>query len=181
MKNAEHLMIDFETLGTRPNSVVLSLGAVKFTSMGIHDKKYWVFNVEGQLRARRAVEASTIKWWTEQGEAASSVFDKCDLEGISCTEWAKDFRDWTRNNADIRVWGNGATFDPVIAENILDSLRVPVPWKFWNIRCYRTMKACFGIEKGKKREGTHHNALDDSCFQAQNLIDFWKENPTANT
>jgi len=47
-----HLMIDLETLGTKPDAVVLSAGLVLFDhKKGIVDKKEIVLNVQEQLDA----------------------------------------------------------------------------------------------------------------------------------
>ena len=37
-----HAMADFETLGVRPTSAVLSLGAVAFTTEGVHYDTFYV-------------------------------------------------------------------------------------------------------------------------------------------
>jgi inhibitor of KinA sporulation pathway (predicted exonuclease) len=44
------------------------------------------------------------------------------------------------------------------------------PWKFYNDRCYRTLKAMYPHIKMPKRTGTHHNALDDAISQVNHLI-----------
>ena len=43
------------------------------------------------------------------------------------------------------------------------------PWKFWNDRCYRTIKSMHP-EVPMPRTGTHHNALDDAKTQALHLM-----------
>lgn len=174
-----HLMLDFETLGNTPDAVVVSLGATLFNANGIIESKLVHFDMQEQFNARRMPNADTIRWWLDQSSKAKQVFDKCKTEGISMRAWGPEFVAWLKGK-DVRVWGNGATFDVTIAEHILLVLRLELPWKFWNIRCYRTLKNMADIEAGKKREGTHHNALDDSIFQAMNVIDYFKINPKAD-
>ena len=67
------------------------------------------------------------------------------------------------------MWGNGATFDNVILANAYRGAGLPVPWKFWNDKCYRTIKGFFPQIK-LQRIGTHHNAQDDAESQAWHLI-----------
>lgn len=172
-----HLMLDFETLGTSPDTAVLSLGAVIFTPFGIVQEKEFHFNLHAQLKAKRAVSADTLTWWMSQGAAAKAVFDKSKVEGGLVSEFAPGFAKWVSAYANIRVWGNGASFDVPIIENMLNACGVPVPWKFFNIRCYRTIKVLFAIEQGNKLAGTKHNALDDARHQAQCLMAFLKTNP----
>jgi exodeoxyribonuclease VIII len=47
---------------------------------------------------------------------------------------------------------------------------MPVPWQFWNSRCYRTVKSLYPDNK-LKRSGTYHNAVDDAESQARHLIE----------
>jgi exodeoxyribonuclease VIII len=169
-------MLDFETLGTTPDAAVISLGAVLFNREKVLDEKLWIFNLEGQLRGKRAASADTISWWVSQGEKARSIFERAGREGILLREFVPQFIDFI-NLKDIRVWGNDLGFDVGIMEHILiQQGRTVMPWKFWNRRCYRTIKACFGIDKGGFA-GVKHDALDDAKHQAKCLMEFWAKNP----
>lgn len=171
-----HLMIDFETLGTAHDTAVVSLGAVLFNREKIMAEKLWLFNLTGQLDGkRRFATADTITWWLAQGEKARKVFEKAQLEGIFLKDFVPQFLEFVPASLDVRVWGNGATFDIPIIEHILSQFGAKTPWKFWNARCYRTMKACFGVDK--KFVGVKHDALDDAKHQANCLIEYWQQNP----
>ena len=57
-----HAMIDIETLGTMPNSVILSVGAVKFDpfkSDEPFDGRHWKIDVDAQTSKGRFVDDST--------------------------------------------------------------------------------------------------------------------------
>jgi hypothetical protein len=174
-----HLMIDLETLGTTPDTAVVSLGAVHFNSGGIIDERCWIFSLTGQLDGRRRfATAQTITWWINQGDDARRIFEKSQLEGIYLKDFVAQFIEWCpKDQRGLRVWGNGASFDIPIIEDILRQQGATFPWLFWNHRCYRTMKACFGVDK--KFEGTKHDALDDARHQAKCLIEYWMKNPGA--
>jgi hypothetical protein len=175
-----HLMLDFETLNDRPDSAVLSLGAVILTAeKGIVAEKEWIFSLDEQFKARSSVSAATLLWWLEKEKAAQDIFKKTQTHGISMRIFLMEFSEWLRPY-DVRVWGNGASFDVPIIENILHRGNQKIPWKFWNVRCYRTLKILYGIEKGIERRGTHHNALDDARYQATCLYNFLKQNPNQN-
>ena len=60
---ATHAMIDIETLGTMPNSVVLTVGAVKFdpfTQTTPHAPKLWKLDVDEQSDKGRFIDDKTI-------------------------------------------------------------------------------------------------------------------------
>lgn len=179
-------MIDFETLDNKPTSVLLSLGAVLFTSEGIVSKKYWEFDIQSQIDARRSISESTILWWLSQDMKAREVFSKYDKDGFPKQRLkAKDFfSEWrgfmaeglmsVKLGADnFRIWGNGANFDVVAFENFCFQYGQVPFWAFWNVRCYRTIKNLSSF-KELDRKGVFHNALDDSIHQANCLIN-WPE------
>ena len=66
------VMLDLETLSTRPESVILTLGAVKFSPWGedidTENGLYVRVNVDEQLELGRHVLDSTIDWWGTQPE-----------------------------------------------------------------------------------------------------------------
>ncbi|SVC58369.1 uncharacterized protein METZ01_LOCUS311223 [marine metagenome] len=60
---ATHAMIDIETLGTKPNAVILSVGATKFdpfTSIKPFDDKHWKIDVDAQTEINRDVNEDTL-------------------------------------------------------------------------------------------------------------------------
>jgi DNA polymerase III epsilon subunit-like protein len=173
----KHIVLDFETLGNRPDTAVLSLGAVFFDVNGIIKQKEWFFQVQGQLENNRSVTADTIAWWMNQGGKAKTVFERSKTEGITIRDFIPQFLEFA-NFKGVRAWGNGATFDISIIENIFHQTRSKLPWQYYHARCYRTMKPLFKSQK--EFEGVKHNALDDAIFQAKNLIEFFKIMPEAD-
>jgi hypothetical protein len=171
-----NLMLDFETLGTTPDTVVLSLGAVLFNNDGSYVKsEYFKLNVQDQIDKGRKVNIDTVNWWYNQSRESRKVLqpDKWDL---SIERFKIEFNAFLIKNKvkneSLIVWGNGATFDVSIIENIFS---YNVPWKFWNVRCYRTFDHCFKIKDLVKREGIYHHALDDALHQANCVIAYYKQ------
>ncbi len=169
-------MLDLETLGTAPGSVILSIGAVKFNENGVYDDFHIGINIQSCLDAGLTINGSTLMWWMdpERNEARAQWvdpgFDKFDLESALV-----QFHIWLHQNGpnEIEMWGNGANFDNNLlgaAYAAYDPCKRPQPWKFWNDRCYRTMKSMYPAIKMPKREGTHHNAVDDATSQVNHLI-----------
>jgi hypothetical protein len=66
-----HGMIDLETLSTRPDATVLTLGAIKFdpyTDAEPHSGLYIRLNVDEQSHLNRHVDEGTLEWWGRQDE-----------------------------------------------------------------------------------------------------------------
>lgn len=171
-----HVMIDFETFGSTPDTVVLNVGMVWFDRDSILAEKLWFFALEEQLKSyKRTVDASTLGWWMKQSDQARGQFNSQEKK-YSLKEFADEFIELSaiactahgRGLDDLKPWGNGANFDISILEHIFkNSLGWETPWKFWNVHCFRTLDHMAGIKAKCKREGTHHNALDDAKYQAQ--------------
>lgn len=161
------VMVDLETLDTKPTATIVSVGAVKFNREGIIDKFYKVVDIQSCIDAGFTVSGDTLKWWLSQ-RGAANVF-KDGTVHIATALFA--FNDWVGSNEDIVLWGNGAAFDNAILSNAYSTLRIQQPWKFWNDRCYRTIAALSDHRRVQK--GTHHNALDDAISQAEHLIEIY--------
>ena len=174
----DHIMLDLETLSTKPTAVILSIGAVLFTEQGIHEQFYTAIKQPEDLMGSWAldgrfhVEQSTLDWWDKQSPEARLVFTDpkaLEIENAldAFTAWIYDVtEDWQQ----VRMWGNGSSFDNVILSHAYWRCEYKQPWKFYNDRCYRTVKNMYPNVK-KRRVGTHHHALDDAVTQAQHLLD----------
>lgn len=178
----QHLMIDLESLGTKANTAVLSMGAVTFNQLGVIAEIYTVPSLKFQLqKTTRAVDADTLHWWMNQDDRAKKVFSESmesslTVQGL-CSELSVFIDKFVKNKKDLIVWSNGAGFDVPIIEHMLQYSGLEIPWKFWNIRCYRTLKSLFPIENHVKKAEVKHNALDDAKFQAACVMKFLSEHP----
>lgn len=173
-------MLDLETLGTKADTAVLSIGLVLFNREKILGEKYIVPSLSVQLKkAGRAVDASTLTWWMQQETAAKQVFKESNASILTISGAVSDmltFINGVTRDPNLLVWSNGAGFDVPIIEHMIHSVNLEAPWKFWNIRCYRTLKCLYDIEK-EALKGVKHNALDDARFQAECVMGFLQKNP----
>lgn len=164
-----HVMLDLETMGTHPNSAIISIGAVTFdpNSGELGREFYKTISLESSVNWGLELDPSTIIWWMGQE-------DKARQECVSGTNELplvlRDFISWIPEDA--KVWGCGVAFDNTILANAYRKVGLGVPWQFWNDRCYRTMKSL--VDFPAVREGVHHNALDDAKTQAKHLIKIMK-------
>lgn len=164
-----NIMLDLEALSAKNNAAILSIGAVKFGTESIIDRFYRVVSLKSCTGRGFVMDADTIAWWMKQSDEARKIFTE---ESISIDIALREFSDFV--GGDVPVWGNGATFDNVIITSAFELCRVNKPWKFWNDKCYRTIKSAFPEIK-LERTGTHHNALNDAESQAMHLIKINKE------
>ena len=167
-KVPEHVMLDLETLGQRAGCAVLSIGAVLFTPRRVTKEFYAVVTLRSARRAGLVVDPATERWWSEQSAQARTVLTMAKDRKLSVPLRGalQAFAAWLPPNA--KVWGNGADFDQPILSAAYDACGLPVPWKFYHSRCYRTVKN-LAPTVALKRVGTYHNALDDAKSQAVHL------------
>ena len=166
----QDVSIDLETLGTTSRSAFVTIGACKFnakTGDVDTDNTFYRRIDWGSATAGRAISADTLHWWTKQ--QADALREISQSGGAMMRDVLNDFTEWLPNKC--RPWGNGATFDVGMVEDAYNQYRIKIPWDFWNIRDMRTvvdMGRWLGMDPKKiKREGTHHNALDDALHQAK--------------
>jgi len=159
------IMLDLETLGTRPGCVILTLGAVKFDPYTLSDPGpgiYFRVDVDEQTALGREVQEDTLNWWLQQvedvREEALGEHDRVSLDTM--------YRDLNRflvgaNN----IWAQGPLFDFAILEHLYRQMGWPTPWHYWQIRDSRTLFGVHGDPRVKGKAGLH-NALEDCVSQA---------------
>lgn len=167
--SGSRIMVDLETLGNVPGSVICALGAVKFdTELGVYASFYERISQASCVRLGLTMDADTVLWWMQQAEAARAElwapgrWPLADvLTGFSM--WAGEVSE---------LWGCGASFDCALLAAAYRAAAVPPPWKFWQERCFRTTKSWLrGADSLEpSRAGTHHHALDDAAHQARWLL-----------
>src|SRR5210317_1955957 len=91
-------MIDLETLGVEPDSVVMTLGAIKFdpfTDAEPHSPLYLRGDVEEQTEFpyERSIDDNTLAWWSKQPqEIQDEAFG--DHERVNMDSLTKQLNKW---------------------------------------------------------------------------------------
>lgn len=170
------VMIDIETLGKSKNAVIISLGAVFFDieTGKVGSSFYYTIKRESCEQYGLETDASTIKWWSEQSEAARVVLNCQDAEDLPQVlhDFAGFLSQYTPDGKHPVLWGNGPSFDNAILANAYDKCGIKQPWRFSNENCVRTIvtlgRKLLNIDPKKTivRAGTHHHALADAEHQA---------------
>lgn len=161
-----HVMIDIETLGTRPDAVVLSVAAVAFDEDGrsaAFGALHLALSVEEQLVMGRSVDAETRRWWAEPERAPQ--FDAiCGMPKTQGSDAMMQLDAFLAETAGEYVWSKGNNFDPVILADLCRQLGRPEITPFWRWRDVRTALTVTGVEMPPV-EGAH-DALADAIAQA---------------
>lgn len=163
-----HVMLDLETLGTRPGYAVATIGAVKFDperSDKMGESLYVRVSLEACLNAGLKIDAATLKWWLVQSDKARAELASEDTVLLSrALELFSGFF-----VGSTFLWSHGANFDVPVLEAAYKAGRKNIPWQFWTVRDTRTL---FDLAGGIKVEklGVVHNALQDSINQAAAVI-----------
>lgn len=158
------VMLDLETLGNAPGCVIVAIGAVSFGSGVIKDRFYRRVDADSCVRRGLILDVSTVLWWFKQDDAARLELCK---PGKVIEDALLDFSGFLAGT-DPEIWGNGSDFDNQILASAYRACGLPLPWKFWNNRCYRTIKSHYAHIPADRKNG--HNALEDAENQALHLM-----------
>jgi len=181
-KNVKIMFFDIETLSTKNEAVVLSMGFVpvdfevcstfqELVAGGLEVK----MQVEEQVAAGREVERSTLDWWKKQGDSAKRVLTprEDDVQ-------MKDFYESISSLGFIQKanwYAKGPHFDMAITSSLFNDFNIKEPWGYNQVRDVRTaLEWAVGDTMPYDREklisdGTlagfiNHNAVHDAAFDA---------------
>lgn len=169
-------MVDLETADNKPGAAIVSLGAVFFDPptgrMG--PEFYRVVYLPSCEELGLTVSEDTLAWWAQQSPEVQKTMDAALTRRKSrpIADVLYEFEQYLKPAGEnVRIWGNGSDFDNPILAMAFHACGQPLPWKFWNSRCFRTLKNMPGARRVvPERRGTHHNALDDAKHQAEHAI-----------
>lgn len=161
-------MIDIETLGTAPGSVILSIGAVAFDAVTgeFGEEFYAAIDPQSAVSAGLTMDVSTLKWWMTQSEEARHAAFTGDRPLASTLG---EFGDYVRRIDATRTWAKPPSFDLVLLEAAFRTCGIPIPWHYRTPRDVRTLLDISGTP-AQTGVGVAHNALDDARSQAADVI-----------
>lgn len=194
-ENQTHLIIDIETLSTKPNAVVLSLGCVHFQfesrktfSEYLENGFYVKLDVKAQMDSGRKMQKETVGWWLSQSAearlvtkpSAEDVHPRDALEQFS--RYVSSVRQFEGFDDNCFVWSRGSNFDFPIIESLHDTFGMQTPYSTWSIRDLKTMfdvltggnRGQYQPVSGTPREFLKHNALHDVCMDAIRCNDIYE-------
>lgn len=188
----KHIMLDIETLGTRGDSAILSIGGCVFTVgegatragdsegstflVSIKPEFYEEFDPNNEYH----VDPSTVAWWEQQGPAAKEALsiNQVVTPGEALDRMDEFFQhhafEKTFKLDGDRMWANPTAFDAVILRHAASIERTSdndVPWHYRQETCMRTLMFLNQDKKFGDGDDTlvAHRADHDAIKQARRV------------
>lgn len=162
----KHIMIDLETLDLSLHTQILSIGVCEFTHNTIER------NAEYHLEfyQDRTINTDTLSWHIINNLAYIKTWAVADKHTIGNVMYALS----GYIDKDTLVWSKSTDFDIGILKDLYNQRGMAFPWRYNNVRDYRTIAEVF---KHIPAENTlpKHSALNDVINQAEHLIKINKE------
>lgn len=164
------VMVDIETLGTKPGSLILSIGAVRFDKDGLHKEFYRNVEALSSLMAGFTVDPDTVRFWNNQPFDTRAILFNSPVKIEHVLFHLTDFI-----HRDTRVWAKGPDFDLVMLQAAYEKIGERIPWSYRNTRDVRTILD-IGVRAGCHAPDLFpptiqkHSALEDAKYQANQVI-----------
>lgn len=176
MPDLTHVMIDVETLGTSPGSVIFDVGAVWFDlhSGVIRDTLSLAIDPVDAQRCGLTVDVPTVLWWLDQGEVARRAAARGDRLPLSDALEAltRKLSQWVKERENLRVWCHGATFDVPMLEAAYRAVGLACPWSRKSVRDTCTLYELGGVKLGELTalSAEPHIGLNDALEQVRHAF-----------
>lgn len=161
------IMLDLETLGVIPNSVILVIGAIKFNStddicpLENMNTFYRLVDIDSSKKIGATIDKNTIQWWkTQPADVQYEAFDNPNRVNIRTA--LSELTNWV-GNCD-KVWANSPDFDCVILAENYRMCGMNIPWKYWMTRDTRTLFDIMRVKVDDLPNNSKHHALHD-CYR----------------
>jgi hypothetical protein len=159
------VMVDLETWGTSPGSMIRSLGAVFFDpeTGQLGDEFYCNITETSCKKLKMYKEEGTVAFWAKPEHALAN---KQLSEGqLPIEEVVEKFAVFFGRGGRW-FWSQGANFDEPLLSWVYRALGKKQPWRFHEAQDTRTIYRVSGLNTFSiKRQGTYHNALADCKHQ----------------
>lgn len=138
-----HIMIDLETMGSTPNGAIAQIGYAVFDAddadADIIEARSLNVDIASSMKAGMPLDASTIKWWLEQSEAArKGLFDPKPMTLMNAIGALGEAY---RLHKPVATWAYPTSFDIAILEAAHKYIGFEVPWHYRTVRDARTLIA----------------------------------------
>lgn len=159
-------VVDIETLGTHPDSAIISIGAV----LNLPDGEQRTFDsgpidLTEQLLAGAHIDQKTVQWWMEQSDEARKYFDAPSIQLKHALNLLDEFLNSQETQTDI--WAQGPQFDQIVLESAYRRHGLLIPWKYNQWRDVRTLKSFFpDVSFTRSPQHIAHNALHDALHDS---------------
>lgn len=165
-----HLMVDIESLATRPGAIVISAAFVRCT-----DEAHMVLNlsIPEQQALGMEIDPATHAWWGEQEAKSPGIWARVTENPQSLSialPYIGQWINWAANGGDWLIWCHGATFDCPLLDELYRRAGMSSPWKYWQVRDTRTAYDLAGVDPKAYAVPPPHVALNDALGQSRALV-----------
>lgn len=169
-----HIMVDIESLGTRPGVIVPQIGWCRFNASSILDSGVIYPSVHHQLLLGLKAEAETLEWWQEQDrEVRHRVFD-CKL-AVDLDEALGQFAELVSAEAlgeGGLLWADPDWFDLPVLQAVYNAGGVGYPWPRRQTADARTLRWLARMTNEERTESVRpHDGQYDAEAQAKDVIE----------
>jgi hypothetical protein len=161
-------MLDLETYATTMDACVMTIGAVVFDLSGKQLESFYrrIDSASCDAIGLRK-DPKTIAFWSQQSDKSRHEIETLENR-VNIQDAIHDFTQfWKANRCDF-LWCNGANFDEPILSTIYDKLGMEKPWRFFNVRCVRTLLSLVNLKTSSTGLVSHH-AVDDCRNQIKGV------------
>lgn len=189
MTNINDYVIDYETMATQPDTVVLCCAITRFVRGKIpdwdtlmKDTVFFKLDINSQV-GNRAIDQDTLDWWDRQPKELKDRLFLPSTEDISMDEFVEGiksfFEKYPPDNKSV-LFCRGAEFDHPITADVIrkhgggySEKFKPIP--FWNRKCLRSYIGGLVMDpnvdkvpfaKGHMKEFEKHNPVHDNIRAA---------------
>lgn len=138
----KRVMIDLETMGTRPDAAIVAIGAVEFDPQFMENEDgrnfhrgklgrtfYRVVDLQSSIEYGGTVDGSTMYWWLQQSEEARrALFFEPNKTHICAA--LVDLSDWFKEVEGLEAWAHGDAFDIAILNTAYRDTKIDAPWAY---------------------------------------------------
>jgi hypothetical protein len=158
-------MIDIETLGIRPGSIITEIAAAAFTIDGdIIEEIDYRIDILDSLELGLVSDADTIRWHRSRGTAVRGGPNTGTVSNWTAYSCLRMFLDAHRPTT---VWAWGMDFERAHLEALGEHLIQGLPWAYQKSRDART--AWNLVFPGMRPTHKPHTALEDVRIQVRDL------------
>lgn len=165
-------MIDIETLGSKPDGAIASIGVALFNFLQPGSTaRGWRVDIQSCLDVGLKIDLDTCLWWMKQDDVSRrEIYTERSRKPI--TEALSGLARFIAKHGggyEYEVWSRGPDYDLTILETAYERIGLEAPWGFRNKRDVRSVLAVCGDEIADTRTAGRHTARGDCLTQIVHL------------
>ena len=155
-------MLDIETMGVKPDTLVLSIAAVAFDEFNdistYSDLQHLDLLLDTEEQAHRSIDKETEWWWNQRDEAVrEKIFG--DVGRVSIDDALDQLIKFCWQKS--RIWCQGPTLDITVLTHLFSERGKGVPWGYGVVRDSRTLLDLVEVEQPPAT----HDSIEDCVRQ----------------